>query len=87
MLPSQTSTLLDLIMSKENPPAPHGDAHVSAAPPKLPHPTVWPAAVALGATLLAWGLISSLIVVGIGLVLFAWALVGWIREIRHERNT
>jgi hypothetical protein len=53
-------------------------------PERIPRSTAWPAAMALGITLLAWGLITSPIVLGVGLVLFASALAGWIGEIRHE---
>ncbi|HWH70418.1 MAG TPA: hypothetical protein VNT26_13610 [Candidatus Sulfotelmatobacter sp.] len=58
-----------------------------AAHHKPPAPTIWPAALALGATFLAWGLISSLIISLIGLALFAIALGKWIGEIRHERKS
>jgi hypothetical protein len=55
-------------------------------PEKLPEPTAWPAGLALAVTLVLWGLVSSLILSGVGLVLFVLALAGWIREIRHERS-
>jgi hypothetical protein len=58
-----------------------------ARPEKPPRSTLYPAALSLGATLLVWGLISSLIVTGFGLVLFAVAMGGWIKEIRHERKS
>jgi len=51
----------------------------------LPAPTVWPAALALGITFLVWGLVTSLIITAAGGLLFAVALAGWIRDIRHER--
>jgi hypothetical protein len=54
-------------------------------PALIPRPTAWPAGLALGIALIAWGLITSPIIFGIGLVLFAAALAGWIREIRHEQ--
>jgi hypothetical protein len=53
-------------------------------PDVIPRPTSWPAGLALGIALIGWGLITSPIIFGIGLVLFAVALGGWIREIRHE---
>lgn len=56
-----------------------------AKPEHIPSPTVWPAALALGITFLAWGLITSPIVLGMGLVLFTVSLWGWTREMRHER--
>jgi len=55
-------------------------------PPYLPEPCVWPAALAMGITFLLWGLVTSLIITGVGLVVFAGAITGWIREIRHERS-
>jgi hypothetical protein len=58
-----------------------------ARPEKIPHPSLHPPAVALGVTLLVWGLISSPIVSAFGVVLFAVALAGWIKEIRHERKS
>jgi len=55
-------------------------------PTKLPEATVWPAMLALAITFLVWGLVTSLIITGIGLVLFAISMAGWIRDIRHERR-
>jgi hypothetical protein len=55
-------------------------------PETLPLPTWWPAATALGTTLAAWGLISSVLVLGIGMLVFLVALAGWIGDIRHERR-
>jgi len=55
-------------------------------PQQLAEPTAWPAALALGITLLVWGLVTSLIITAVGLCVFAGALAGWIRDIRHERT-
>jgi hypothetical protein len=55
-------------------------------PQKLPKSGVWPVTMALGITFLVWGLVTSLIITGVGVALFAAALAGWIRDIRHERN-
>jgi hypothetical protein len=49
----------------------------------LPRPTYWPAVLALGIAFLAWGLVTSWIISGVGLVLFALALAGWIGDLRH----
>jgi hypothetical protein len=57
-----------------------------ARPAIIPEPTLWPSALALGATFMLWGLASSLIISGVGVVLFALALTGWISNIRHERR-
>jgi hypothetical protein len=56
-----------------------------ARPEKLPEPCIWPATLALGITLLVWGLVTSLIITAVGGLLFAVALAGWIRDLRHER--
>lgn len=55
-------------------------------PEVLARPTWWPAALAFGSTLFVWGLVTSLIIVGIGIVVFGWSLGGWIQEIRHENQ-
>lgn len=55
-------------------------------PEVLPLPTWWPAATAFGTTLAAWGLISSNLILGIGLIVFGVSLAGWIGDIRHERR-
>jgi hypothetical protein len=52
----------------------------------LPDPTYWPAVMALGIVFLAWGLISTLLVSGVGLLLFVLALAGWIGDLRHEQR-
>lgn len=50
----------------------------------IPLPTFWPAGLGLGITLLFWGVISSWVVLGAGIVLFVGSIVGWIVDIRHE---
>ena len=55
-------------------------------PDRIPRPTVWPAAMALGITLFAWGLVTSPVVLGLGFVLLVVSLGGWIGEIRHEKR-
>jgi hypothetical protein len=67
-------------------PAPAPTEWTVLPPKKLPEQTVWPAMLALAITFLVWGLVTSLIITGIGLALFATAMAGWIRDIRHERN-
>jgi hypothetical protein len=49
----------------------------------LPSPSVWPFTVAAGATLMAFGVATSLLLSLLGLVLLAYGLFGWIRELRH----
>jgi hypothetical protein len=55
-------------------------------PDVIPRPTAWPPAMALGIMFFAWGLITSAVVVGFGVVLFVVSLGGWIGEIRHEQR-
>jgi hypothetical protein len=55
-------------------------------PEHIARSTAWPAALALGITFFAWGLIASPVVLGGGLLLFAVSLAGWIVEIRHEHR-
>lgn len=50
----------------------------------LPQPTVWPAVLASGMTLLAWGVITNYAVSAAGAVLFAVAAWGWVQELRRE---
>ena len=52
----------------------------------LPHPTYFPAGLAMGVTFLFWGLITSWVVIAVGLALFGASLAGWITEIRNERK-
>jgi hypothetical protein len=52
----------------------------------LPHPTYFPAGLAMGTAFLFWGLITSWVVLVVGLVLFSASLAGWITEIRYERK-
>jgi hypothetical protein len=55
-------------------------------PEWLAQPTWWPAALALGVTLLAWGVVTSFIIVILGAAVFAVSLAGWICEIRREQE-
>jgi hypothetical protein len=52
----------------------------------LPRPTYFPAGLALGIAFLFWGLITSWVVLAVGLSLFIASLAGWISEIRYERK-
>ena len=52
-------------------------------PEPLPRPTYWPAVLALAITLLLWGVVTTFLISGVGLALFALALAGWIGELRH----
>ena len=53
----------------------------------LPEPTFYPAGLAMGTTFIFWSLITSWVLLGIGLGVFALCLAGWITAIRHERKS
>ena len=55
-------------------------------PESVPRTTVWPPFAALSVMLVGWGIIMSLAIFLIGATLLATSIVGWIGEIRHERN-
>ncbi|MEY2485424.1 MAG: hypothetical protein QOG67_4103 [Verrucomicrobiota bacterium] len=52
----------------------------------LPRPTYFPAGLAMGIAFLFWGLITSWVIIVVGVALFAASLAGWITEIRYERR-
>jgi hypothetical protein len=54
----------------------HNEAHVA-------QPSVWPATLALGVTLLLFGLITAPAIVAAGVGLIIWATAGWVGELRH----
>jgi hypothetical protein len=53
-------------------------------PAHLPHPTYWPAVLAMGIVFLAWGLVTNAVVTIVGVVIFFVALLGWIGDMRHD---
>ena len=53
-------------------------------PPEPPmRPTYWPAVMAIAVAALLWGLISSVLISGAGVILMGLATAGWIMELRH----
>lgn len=54
-----------------------------AKPEHIPRPTYWPAVMALGITFLFWGVVTTFLISGVGVLLFAIALAGWIGGLRH----
>ena len=56
-------------------------------PEPLPRPTFWPGALAFAVTFLLWGIVSSPYITGVGVLLFAVSLAGWIGDIRHEARS
>ena len=55
-----------------------------ARPETLARPTYWPIVMAAGITLTMWGIATTLLLSGIGLLLFALALAGWIGDLLSE---
>jgi hypothetical protein len=53
---------------------------------RLPRPTYFPSGLAMGTTLIFWGLLTGWVIFLAGIGLFIAALAGWISEIRHERK-
>lgn len=56
-------------------------------PEELPHPTYWPVVMALGIVLVAFGAVSTFLIIGVGLLLFAIALAGWIGDLEQQVQT
>jgi hypothetical protein len=56
----------------------------TARPETVPRPTSAPAAMAVGLTLLFWGLVTSPVVLLVGLAVVVASLAVWIRELRHD---
>jgi hypothetical protein len=60
-------------------------AHAQVPPKqKAPQPTYAPFMLALGVTMMFWGLATSPIMSAAGFVAFAWALWTWISEIAAD---
>lgn len=69
-----------------NPPSKHHPGWQPLPVEHLPRPTFFPAGLAMGTTFIFWGLITSWVIILIGVGLFTAALAGWITEIWHERK-
>jgi hypothetical protein len=53
---------------------------------RLPRPNFFPAGVAMGTTFIFWGLITSWVILVVGIGLFAASFAGWIYEMLRERT-
>ena len=74
-------------MSSEKPDAQDAKDDWGAARPEIiPRPTFWPAGLAFGITFLMWGLLTSYVLIAVGLAVFTVSLVGWIGELRDEQR-
>ena len=56
------------------------------APEKIPELTFWPFMLAFGVLFFFWGLITSLIITGVGVVIIIIAISGWIQDLSHEHK-
>ena len=63
-----------------------GGEPLTPKPDVLPKPTYWPAILALGVTLLAWGVVTSALLSLLGLGISIVAVIRWIGDIRHEQG-
>ena len=73
------------IQTAEEPVQPYPEeVEVDGRTIELPQPSFWPMVLAFGVTLLFFGLVTSAIISFAGGVVIAWAIAGWIGEIRHE---
>jgi hypothetical protein len=55
-----------------------------AEPRAMPEPTFWPIVMGFGVVLTFWGLITSLIITGVGIIVMGISLAGWIQDLNHE---
>ncbi len=58
-----------------------------ARPQKIPAPTFAPAALAFGITFFMWGLLTSMVLIVVGLIVMVVSLTVWIGEIRHAARS
>ena len=65
-------------------PAESADGWTTPQPERVPRQTYMPATLALGVTVLLWGLVTTYILTAIGLALIILSMVFWIGDIRHE---
>ncbi|GAC1541789.1 MAG: hypothetical protein NVS4B8_06600 [Herpetosiphon sp.] len=70
----------------------HGELHLPPLkegwsrprPLPLPEPTYAPAIMGMGVVFIFWGILTTFIISALGLVLFIFALIQWIGELRHD---
>lgn len=89
--PPRTSNVIDRKLEKIKPSQP-SEAELPpgwnlARPHKLPRPTYWPAVLAGGVVVFAWGPPTSWTVSVVGAVVSIVAIRGWIGELRHESKS
>jgi hypothetical protein len=55
-------------------------------PEVIPPPTLWPAVLAFGITLVGLGVLTSFLISLVGSGIFVLALIRWVGEMIHEQN-
>lgn len=63
-----------------------GQGWSPASPQKLIKPTYWPFVFGLGIAFLLGGIPTDFMVSGVGLFIFVFGLVGWVRDLLDEQD-
>ena len=70
--------------ANDEPVQPYPDeVHVDGQSIELPQPSSWPMVLALGVTIFFFGLVTRGVLSVAGFIVVAWAVAGWVGEIRH----
>ena len=70
--------------ARDEPVQPYPDeVHVDGQSIELPRPSSWPMVLALGVTIFFFGLVTRGVLSVAGFIVVAWAVAGWVGEIRH----
>lgn len=51
---------------------------------ELPRPTYWPISMSVAITLIAFGIVNTVLITVFGIVLLIISLIGWIGDVRDE---
>jgi hypothetical protein len=70
-------------MSESLHPSPGAERWAAAKPEKIPMPTYAPLFLALGITLLLFGIVSMYVFCYVGLFLIVWSISKWVAELFH----
>jgi hypothetical protein len=57
---------------------------IPATPQEIPELTFWPIVLAFAVLFFFWGLITSLIISGVGIVMIVFSIMGWISDLNNE---
>lgn len=57
---------------------------IPAEPQEIPAPTFWPFVLGFAVLFFFWGLITSLIITGVGVLLITVSIAGWITDLNYE---